>query len=491
MAYVILDCYTDEPSGLGVPPCVGTYPRYIAGALKKAGHDFKYLTIDDLRALKIESNPRSRKTNIKLRNLSSNSQEAHSLLSEAETIIVVSGIHTPGKYLSAFPGTAKEASALLVDFPGKKVLTGPAAASGEGLFGGRKATTHFLGFDEILPDIEFKLAGEQSTSYDSLREIALLGTGMVAQAPGFPNIVVEIETAKGCSRKVPCSFCTEPLKNKLQKRKVEDVVEEVKKLNSLGVVHFRLGKQADFFDKTEEEMESLLRGIRDACKLRTLHIDNADPVLVNEEKVKLVVKYCTPGNVAALGAETFDPEVIKANNLHSAPEATMNAIRIINKYGAERGENGMPKCIPGINLLYGLKAESRETHDWNMKYLQQIIDEGLLLRRINIRQVVVFLGTQLERECGMKFMKKNKKYYWKWRNDIRHKIDNPLLQTLVPKGTILKDVFMEVHDGNHTFGRQFGTYPLIVGLNEKVELNRFYNIKVAGWMLRSIVGEVV
>ena len=46
MVYTILDCYTDEAAGLGVPPYLGTYPRYIAGHL---GGDVNYITIDDLR----------------------------------------------------------------------------------------------------------------------------------------------------------------------------------------------------------------------------------------------------------------------------------------------------------------------------------------------------------------------------------------------------------------------------------------------------------
>ena len=49
MNYTILDCYTDEPAGLGVPPYLGTYPRYIAGFLNE---DVNYLTIDDLRLFK-------------------------------------------------------------------------------------------------------------------------------------------------------------------------------------------------------------------------------------------------------------------------------------------------------------------------------------------------------------------------------------------------------------------------------------------------------
>ena len=42
----IIDCYTDEPAGLGVPPYLGVWPRYAAGRQKKVP---TYLTIDDLR----------------------------------------------------------------------------------------------------------------------------------------------------------------------------------------------------------------------------------------------------------------------------------------------------------------------------------------------------------------------------------------------------------------------------------------------------------
>lgn len=52
MIVAIIDGYTDEPAGLGVPPYLGIYPRYAYGAIKKARKDASifYLTIDDLRA---------------------------------------------------------------------------------------------------------------------------------------------------------------------------------------------------------------------------------------------------------------------------------------------------------------------------------------------------------------------------------------------------------------------------------------------------------
>ncbi|MBI2112373.1 hypothetical protein HYT52_02455 [Candidatus Woesearchaeota archaeon] len=152
MNYTILDCYTDEASGLGVPPYLGTYPRYIYGMLKKEGHDVKYLTIDDLRLWKkyhgIKKEPSEKeKTNILVYNLTVN--DTKSVLEETEELIVILGVHVPGKYLSALPGTLREVVPLLRDISCKKILTGPAVL-GTQLEGGKFAETKgYEQFDEI------------------------------------------------------------------------------------------------------------------------------------------------------------------------------------------------------------------------------------------------------------------------------------------------------------------------------------------------------
>ncbi|MDP7323374.1 MAG: radical SAM protein, partial [Candidatus Woesearchaeota archaeon] len=87
--------------------------------------------------------------------------------------------------------------------------------------------------------------------------------------------------------------------------------------------------------------------------------------------------------------------------------------------------------------------------------------------------------------------RKNKKFYWKWRNDIRQKIDFPMLKRLVPEGTILKNCYTEIYDGKTTFCRQFGTYPLIVGVKERLPLKQFFDLRIKSHMLRSVVGEKV
>ncbi|MBN1156974.1 radical SAM protein, partial [Candidatus Woesearchaeota archaeon] len=408
----ILDCYTDEPSGLGVPPYLGTYPRYLFGALGNPN----YITIDDLRMHFFYKGVKKEKmkTDVRVHNLTNSYENIRKILEKTEKLVVVGGIHTPGKYLTAVPGTFFEIKKLIEHLDCEKILTGP-AVFGSRLEGGKQEEKTDISFFDELDENYLGI-----NDYNNLNNYSIKGAKIVKQIPWA--VMAELETARGC-RYGQCSFCTEPLKNKPERREVDDVIKEAIALSEAGVKHFRLGKQSDFFDRDDEEIEKLLREIRNNCNPETLHIDNVDPVSVTEEKVRLVVKYCTAGNVAALGCESFDPEVIKANRLHSSPEVSIKSIRIINKFGAGTGRNGMPRFLPGINIIFGLKNETKDTHLQNMKYLNHIMEEGLLLRRINIRQVVVFPGTNME-EIGTKFIKKNKKYYWKWRNEIRQKIDN-------------------------------------------------------------------
>lgn len=484
MHITLLDCYTDEASGLGVPPYLGTYPRYIYGQLINEGHEVSYLTIDDFRLWKLYHNVKrepteKEKTNILIYNLTKN--KAEEILKETDQLIVILGVHVPGKYLTALPGTLHEILPLLRNIPCTKILTGP-AIFGTQLEGGKSYEKENL---EIFDDVK-----DFTLPFEKLSEIAVAGAKILNHIPD--KRVIEIETGRGCNVG-KCSFCTEPIKSKFINRKMEDVIEEVQAFYQAGARYFRLGKQADFY--ASDRPIEMLKAIRESCpEMEMLQIDNVNPNSVvklgGEEITKAIVEYCTPGNIAAFGVESFDPEVVKANLLNTMPLTAMKAIRIINKYGAERGENGMPKFLPGINIIFGLLQETKESHKKNIVALQQILDEGLLLRRINIRQVAVLPNTFLEKHGGNKYLRKNKQYYWKWRNEIRQKIDNPMLERILPKGTIINDVWTEMYDGKTTFCRQYGTYPLVIGVKGRLPLKQKIKIKVIGYMLRSIIGEV-
>ncbi len=512
MRFTIIDCYTDEPSGLGVMPYIGTYPRYIAGALLEQKQEFFYLSIDDLRATinGVKDIEKEMKTSIKVRNLSKNFSNTQKILESSDVLVIIAGIHTPGKYLSAYPGITAEVIKLLSPFnlrqsKRRKILTGPASYSGSGLWGGKIARSieeDLDNFDLIVNDFEYKLElllennfsedVEIESDYKDLKRKAVLGAKVVSQLPHKPEfLIAEIETMKGCSRKLGCSFCTEPLKCPIvQRRKVDDIIVEIKALNKAGITNFRIGKQTCFYSYgSEQEIKKLLENARKYSNI--LHIDNVNPAFVNREKTKLIVEHCTSGNIAAMGVESFDPEVVKKNRLNSNPELTYKAVKLINEYGAERGSDGLPKFLPGINIIFGLIGESKHTNEHNVEWLQKMMNDNLLLRRINIREVVIFPGTMLAKECGNKFIKKNHQYYWKWRDSIRQNIDNPMLQKIAPMGTIMRKLRTEIYDGNTTFARQVGTYPLVVGIPGRIGLDRWVDVKIKGHMLRSLCGEVV
>jgi radical SAM superfamily enzyme with C-terminal helix-hairpin-helix motif len=484
MNYTILDCYTDEASGLGVPPYLGTYPRYLYGMLKTKGINPNYITIDDLRLNKFYNNePKvTRKTNIRIYNLTR--KNISKILNETDVLIIILGVHVPGKYLSALPGTLREIKPFLKDLKCKKILTGP-AVFGTQLEGGKYSEINYNDFDEI------KQFGFEFGSFNKLQEYAIKGAELVKQIKDYR--IIEIETGRGCNVG-RCSFCTEPLKNKFFNRKTEDILEEIKTFYKLGCRYFRLGKQSDFY--SIEDPIDLLKNIRKECPdIKVLHIDNVNPVFVINERgieiTKAIVKYCTEGNVAAFGVESFDPVVVKENTLNCKPNIAMKAIEILNKYGSERGPNGMPKFLPGINIIFGLGHETKKTHEHNMEALKKIYDNDWMLRRINIRQTAILPNTMMEEKFGSKYLRKNKKYYWKWRNEIRQKIDFPMLKRILPKDTMLKNIYTEIHDGNTTFGRHIGTYPLIVGIKEKLPLKEFVDVKITDHMLRSVTGKVL
>jgi radical SAM superfamily enzyme with C-terminal helix-hairpin-helix motif len=490
MSITLLDCYTDEPAGLGVPPYLGTYPRYITGyyALEK-NENLNYLTIDDLRYFvyykekkydKYNLN-KAKKTNIKIYNLTKNYKQINNILEKTTELIIILGVHTPGKYLSAVPGTLNEIRELLRNFKFRIILTGP-AIYGTRLEGGKFFENQKSNIFDEIQSYDFP--------YKYIKDYAIKGAEIIKQIQSLR--IIEIETGHGCSS-AKCSFCTEPLKHKLEFRKEEDILNEIKEFYNLGIRYFRLGKQSCFY--TYPNPINLLKSIKKMCtKIKVIHIDNVNPKMVIDKRgiaiTKAIVKYCSAGNIAAFGVESFDKKVIKANCLNAQPEQVYEAVKIINKYGKERDNNGMPRFLPGINLLFGLKNETKDTFSGNYKWLKKILNNNLLIRRINIRQVTIFKGTPLYKECGNKFLKKNKRYYWKWRNKIRQSIDFEMLRRLLPEGTILKNVRAEIYDGNTTFARQIGTYPLIVGVKTKLELGKFYNIRITGYMLRSVIGEV-
>lgn len=503
----ILDGYVDEPTCLGVPPYISPYPRYIAGAVwfyDKHAQIF-YYTIDQIRRDK----------------------SLLGILSNSDLVVVIAGMSVPGRYLSGFPVSPNELVSLLGSLNKPvKVLCGPAARYGFGISGGKKVKdTRVVEdvFDMIVDGDGEMVISEllrNNLSYDitdsslcrsnptDFRNFAVHGSQIVKQHPFFPYyLIAEIETYRGCPRNIVggCSFCSEPSKGPPSFRAIKDILDEISSIYTAGIRHFRIGNQPCIFsymakdsDKQEfptpnpDALEKLFKGIRTvAPDLKTLHIDNANPGVIarySEECkriAKSITQYHTPGDVAAFGVESVDPAVIKKNNLKASPDEVLVAIKLLNKVGSKRGSNGLPELLPGLNFVFGLKGETKNTFKLDYDFLKHIYDNGLLFRRINLRQVIPIPGTKMF-TFGNKNIKRHKTEFQRFKRKVRKNIERPMLKRIIPRGIILTDVYTEIYDGKLTFGRQVGSYPLLVGIPGVFPLHRFYNVKMVDYGYRSV-----
>ncbi len=476
MRVTILDGYVDEPSNLGVPPFISPYPRYLAGAVLEAGHEFNYVTIDQVRG---------------------------GARLKGDVLAVISGAIVPGKYIRGMPMSQKEILHHALAFEGTKVLGGPLARF-RNFDGGTAETFDHVATRDLDACVFDLLSGGDFSDRDRTTEEwdrwALLGAEVVRSHPDFPEpLIAELDASKGCVRYLTggCSFCIEPMYGVPKFRKTEGMKEEVRRLSSLDVVNFRLGGMADFFSYMAKgvgttptptpnvrALEELLRGIRSAASnLKVLHTDNADPAMMVAHPdqamaaLRLLVKYTTAGNTLSLGMESADPEVVEQNNLNSPPGTSLKAIEMINSVGRERGENGLPRLLPGLNFVLGLDGESQNTFYLNLKFLRTLIDRNLMIRRINIRQV-----SPVRRE----FKLKHRSLFHSFKDRVRVEIDHEMLKRIVPRGTVLTGVYTEFKEGKLTFGRQVGTYPLLVGLPYPVELGQFIEVKITDHGQRSV-----
>jgi len=468
---LVVDAYVDEPGLLGVPPYLSPEPRMLVGVARELDLSWEYITADEYR---------------------------ENGLPLGDIVLVHGGVTVPGKYLGGTPLTVEEAEQIAQE-PGETFLGGPLAryeeVEGYDHYATKDLAANF--YDSLFGEAEDRWA-EPEEIEDWLK----FGHKVVERHPLYPDpLLLEMTAYRGCPRYFTggCSFCSEPAYGKPEFREQEDIIEEFELLYEKGIKYFRLGGQsctvsykAEGVGEREapvpqpQEIEKLFKGISEQCPdIGVLHVDNANPAVIAEypdrsrKVMETLVDYTTSGNVLALGIESADQEVIEKNNLNATSQQVKEAVRIINEIGRERGSNGMPRLLPGLNFLGGLKGETRETYDKNYSFLEGLLKEDLLLRRINIRQVLSHSG---------EFEVRYKNEFKQFKKKVRNNIDNLMLKKMLPEGTLLTDVFMEKIEGKTTFGRQIGTYPLLVGIEYPLELREYYDIVITDHGKRSVTG---
>ena len=481
MRSLVLDGYTDEPSCLGVPPYISPYVRLAYGAMRDAGHDVEYATIDMWRAGLVD-------------------------LNRYDLLFAIRHIAVPGKYLRGMPASDRELRGIGEGFRGRSLVS--LGNVSDAIRGSAEDS-----YDDCVqgdPDayiydllVGKDAAGRRRTDAEWSRW-SLKGVEACTQHPdhGGP-LIAEIQMYRGCVRfqSGGCDFCIEPLQGEPQFREPKDITAESEALAGAGVRNLRLGAQTCVYSymakgigetdtplPDHEMVEKLLRAIGEGVRPTVFHLDNANPAVIAahpRESLKItkaIARYCTGGNVLALGLESADPAVARENNLNSTTEDTLSAVRMMNEVGSSRGPTGMPLVLPGINFLCGLKGESKETYSMNVEFMKTLLSEGLLVRRTNIRQVIPvrsdFPGVR------------HRAAFSRFKRFVREEIDLPMLERIVPDSTILTSVYTELREGGRTFGRQIGTYPLLIGLPYPYEIGTWVNVAVTGRGPKSVIGIV-
>ena len=507
LSVTIVDGYVDEPAHFGVPPYISTYPRFTAGALVDAGvpqANITYHTIDELRE----------------------NRQRWNAVADADLMIYVGGMTVPGSYVGGTPAEPDEVKKLAWVAEGTSLLGGPVRFGvGDENAGATETERKDLDYDFVakgdieaaaydLVDSGLEGFNNRMRDNDELSRWAPDGAFIVEQHPNHPEyLICEMETSRGCAYR--CSFCTEPLYGNPAFRTADAVVDEVDTLSDYGVKHFRLGRQADILAfggdgeaPNPDALRKLYGGIREAVPdLGTLHLDNMNPITIvrwpekSREGIRVIAEHNTPGDTAAFGLESADPVVQEANNLNVTADECFRAVKIVNEeagwrpdedpaeaptFGSDAGR-GMPKLLPGINLVHGLQGERRETFEHNRAFLQRVYDAGLVLRRVNIRQVMAFSGTDMS-DTGAEIAHDHKKLFKQYKQAVREEIDNPMLERVAPPGTVLENVHTEYHQDGRTFGRQLGTYPLLVAVPGERPLGEVLDVAITDHGYRSVTG---
>lgn len=510
--WLILDGYEDEPAAFGVPPYVGFHIRYVCGVLEQHKIDYTYMTIDQWRL--------------------TSQQEREDLLRTTEGFVCIAGAVVPGRYIRGTPISRKESTELIRLLPRDiPALFGGWAVRGwkqqgwlplrSNLFLAVQDTDATL--NQFLKNGTWKHERRNAEEWTTWAQLGATSKA-VTHHPDLGTdekkgpLTYEVEVYQGCVRfKRGCKFCIEPKKGIPIWRTPDDIIREVKLAHDSGVQHVRLGGMTDTYTymaegvkdleypiPNPEPIAQLLHGLREDDRLGILHTDNGNPSIIAEniepstEITKTLVETLSDGAVLSFGLESADPSVHAANWLNCDAQQLKTALRLINQYGRGRGERGLPKLLPGLNFIAGLNGERPETYDMNLNLLRELRNEGLLLRRINIRQVE-----------GEGFQEIPQSEFKQFKSAVRETIDTPLLQELFPLGHVLRDVHWETHDGRTrlpvhlteehtgkhihgraglTFGRQIGAYPILIGVPYHIPLESSSNIMITGHGARSITG---
>ena len=134
-----------------------------------------------------------------------------------------------------------------------------------------------------------------------------------------------IQTGRGCP--FNCDFCVVPFYfgSKVRKRKVEDVIAEIKYLKKKGIKFFY------FFDETfNDDNKFVIKLLKKVIKLNINYVCNSRLDLITEEQAKL---FSSSGAFfVGVGIESFNDLSLKRMNKRESQKTLIEKIQLLKRY---------------------------------------------------------------------------------------------------------------------------------------------------------------
>lgn len=314
-----------------------------------------------------------------------------------------------------------------------------------------------------------------------------------------------LEKRYHCPQGIPpgCGYCSVPsLFGPSRSRSIEVILDEIEGLIKLGVRRLILSA-SDFLDFGRDDLvypepltdprnpppnldaiEALLNGIKSIItKMRVkvfVGIENVKPCLVNEDAARLLGKYLY-GSPVHIGCETGSPLHAKMLGRPSSPNETLNAIKLLKKYGLR----------PYVYFIHGLPGQSIETAKETVKIMKKAVALGA-------EKITVYRFQPLPMSAFGNFSRAPPAYrnpasymIWKTANEINSLLKKELI------GKIVEAIITKAHTRRKKLilAYPFTHGPVIYLKNHWIAekfINEIVKVKITGIISdRAVEGEVI
>ncbi|KXZ39825.1 ribosomal protein S12 methylthiotransferase [Alkalithermobacter thermoalcaliphilus JW-YL-7 = DSM 7308] len=298
-----------------------------------------------------------------------------------------------------------------------------------------------------------------------------------------PKYMAYLKIAEGCDNN--CTYCIIPqLRGRYRSRKIEDLVEEAKKLANSGVKELvviaqdttRYGIDIYGESKLHILLEELSK-IEGICWIRVMY---SYPEAIDEKVIKVIASNEKICNYFDIPIQHCNNRILKLMNRRTTKEDLINKIRLIKSY--------IPDAILRTSIIVGFPSETKEEFDELKDFIKQIEFDKLGVFTYSMEEGTA--AAKLKEQIPDEIKNLRRDELMIIQQDISAK------KNCEKVGKIYKVLIDEKVEDNLYCGRSFeDAYEIdgVVYVNSKkdISIGSFVNVKITQSLEYDLVGEMI